>query len=209
MANYSQTCSVSLFCCSTVLFSFSSCSFISPIFFISLMFSLSFSLHSSCTNKQSLLDPESCRCSVLHMEEWDEALRTFRLTTSWCCFSSRLLRASFSSVSRSSSFCSSVFSRTFCSTCSCTQANRLCFIDLSPGTSTLARRCCELDGLLTHLRRDHQQVVVLTNALQAMLSHLPETEGGARPSNLTAAVHVAELVELHLVFREVVIWRNR
>lgn len=53
----------------------------------------------------------------------ERASRTFMLTASCLCFSSRRLRVSFSSTIRSSSLCSSAFSRTLCSTCSCTQPN--------------------------------------------------------------------------------------
>lgn len=62
---------------------------------------------------------------------------------------------------------------------------------------------------LTHLRGDHQQVVVSAATLHAVVARLPEAERSARSSHLTAAVDVAELVELHLVFGEVVIWRDR
>lgn len=172
MADYSQTfkCSVSFFCCSTVLCNFSFCSFISLISFISLMFSLSFSSHLSCTSKQSLLNPKSGRYSEGRVwRHGERATLTFMLTASCCCFSNKPLRVSFSSIIRSSSRCSSAFSWTFCSTCSCTQADTPpCFIDFSPSltcTSTFVCRCCELAVLVAHLRRDHQQVVVLADTL--------------------------------------------
>lgn len=80
--------------------------------------------------KQTInVKPElSALLPALYIEKWarrwvERAPRTFMLTASCFCFSSRRLRVSFSSVIRSSSFCSSAFSRTLCSTCSCTQPN--------------------------------------------------------------------------------------
>lgn len=45
--------------------------------------------------------------------------------------------------------------------------------------------------------------------LYAVICRLPETERSARSSHLTAAVDIAELVELDLVFWEVVICQDR
>lgn len=45
--------------------------------------------------------------------------------------------------------------------------------------------------------------------LYAVICRLPETERSARSSHLTAAVDIAELVELDLIFWEVVICQDR
>ncbi len=52
---------------------------------------------------------------------------------------------------------------------------------------------------------DNQEVIVQA-ALHALLHWVPEAERRAGSSHLARAVNVAELVELDLIFGQVVIW---
>ena len=69
---------------------------------------------------------------------------------------------------------------------------------------TVTGFCSQSVVCIWYLRCDDQEFIVLA-ALHASLSWVSEAEGSAGSSDLSGAVDVAELVELNLILRQVVI----